>query len=54
MSRDTLTKRRYEVAFVAKLNDCVVETAETKTWIDAVKHNYLDLELGRELHETYN
>ena len=48
-------KRRYEAAFVAKLNDCEAESAETQTWIEfAVKCNYLDIEIGRELYGTYN
>ncbi len=48
-------KRRYEAAFVAKLNDCEAEAAETQVWIKfAVKSNYLDVELGRELYATYN
>jgi four helix bundle protein len=55
-------KRRYEPAFVAKLNDCVrgacrrqAEAAETQTWIEfAVKCNYLDVESGRELYAIYN
>ena len=48
-------KRRYEAAFVAKLNDCEDESAETKTWIEfAVKCDYLDVETGRELYGTYN
>jgi len=48
-------KRRYEAAFVAKLNDCEAEAAETQTWIEfAVKCNYLDVELGRELYRIYN
>ena len=48
-------KRRYEAAFVAKLSDCEAEAAETQTWIEfAVKCNYIDVELGRELHGTYN
>jgi four helix bundle protein len=37
-------KRRYEGAFVAKLNDCEAEAAETQTWIEfAVKCNYLEV-----------
>ncbi len=37
-------KRRYEAAFVAKLNDSEAEAAETQTWIEfAVKCNYLGL-----------
>ena len=48
-------KRRYEAAFVAKLNDSESEAAETQTWIEfAVKCNYLDLEKGHELYHTYN
>ncbi|MBD2365383.1 four helix bundle protein [Anabaena minutissima FACHB-250] len=48
-------KRRYEAAFVAKLNDCEAEAAETQTWIKfAVKCNYLDVEIGREVYGTYN
>jgi len=48
-------KRRYEAAFVAKLNDCEAESAETQTWVEfAVKCNYMDVESGRELYGTYN
>ncbi len=48
-------KRRYEGAFIAKLSDCESEAAETQTWIEfAVKCNYLDVEIGRELYGTYN
>ncbi|MCC5654017.1 four helix bundle protein [Nostoc sp. XA013] len=48
-------KRRYEAAFVAKLNDCEAEAAETQTWIEfAVKCNYINVEIGRELYGTYN
>ncbi|MBD2212186.1 four helix bundle protein [Nostoc linckia FACHB-104] len=48
-------KRRYEAAFVAKLNDCEAEAAETQTWIEfAVKCGYLDVEIARELYGTYN
>ena len=47
-------KRRYE-AFVAKLNDCEAEAAETQVWITfAVKSTYLDSEPGRELYTLYN
>lgn len=48
-------KRRYEAAFVAELNDCEAEAAETQTWIEfAVKCNYINVEIGRELYGTYN
>ncbi|PSO54959.1 MAG: hypothetical protein BRC38_04270 [Cyanobacteria bacterium QH_6_48_35] len=47
-------KRRYEAAFIAKLNECESESAETQTWIEfAVKCNYINIEVGRELHQTY-
>lgn len=40
-------KRRYEAAFLAKLNDCESEAAETQTWIKlAVKCDYLDVQMG--------
>ncbi len=48
-------KRRYEAAFIAKLNDCEAEAAETQTWLKfAVKCDYLNVEIGRELYKTYN
>jgi four helix bundle protein len=48
-------KRRYEAAFIAKLNDCESEAAETQTWIEfAVKCNYLDVSTGREFDADYN
>lgn len=48
-------KRRYEAAFLAKLNDSEAEAAETQTWLKfAVKCNYLDVETARELYGTYN
>lgn len=55
-------KRRYQAAFVAKLNDCVpeggrslAEAAETQTWLKfAVKCQYLDVEQGKELYRIYN
>ena len=48
-------KRRYEAAFIAKLNDCESEAAETQTWIEfAVRCNYINTEAGRELYGNYN
>jgi four helix bundle protein len=48
-------KRRYEAAFVAKLNDCEAESAETQTWLElAVKCGYIEIEAGRKLYGTYN
>lgn len=48
-------KRRYQAAFIAKLNDSEAEAAETQIWIKfAVKSNYLDVEVGREIYANYN
>jgi four helix bundle protein len=48
-------KRRYRDAFVAKLNDCESEAAETQVWLKfAVKCEYLTVEQGRELYARYN
>lgn len=48
-------KRRYEAAFVSKLNDAESEAAETQVWIRfSVKCNYLSKESGQELYNTYN
>ncbi len=48
-------KRRYKAAFVAKLNDCESEAAETQVWLKfAVKCQYLTVEQGREFYGTYN
>jgi len=48
-------KRRYEAAFVSKLNDAESEAAETQTWLRfAVECGYLTPELGAELRQTYD
>lgn len=48
-------KRRYKAAFIAKLSDSEAEAAETQTWIEfAVKCNYMNVEIGRELYGIYN
>ena len=48
-------KRRYEAAFVLKLNDSEAEAAETQTWIEfAVACGYLDKKGARELYRSYN
>ena len=48
-------KRRYEAAFIAKLNDSESEAAETQTWLEfAAKCNYITIEKAQSLHETYN
>jgi len=48
-------KRRYKAAFIAKLNECKSEAAETQVWLKfAVKCSYLDINKGRELYGIYN
>lgn len=48
-------KRRYKAAFLAKLNDCEAEAAETQVWIQfAVECGYLEPDSGRALYNTYN
>lgn len=48
-------KRRYEAAFVAKLNDSEAEAAETQTWIEfAVDCEYVSKEEGRKLWKEYD
>jgi four helix bundle protein len=48
-------KRRYEAAFIAKLNDCEAEAAETQTWLDyAVECGYIDSFTGQEIYARYN
>lgn len=48
-------KRRYEAAFVSKLNDSEAEAAETQVWLEfSVKCNYLDAVVGCELYTTYD
>lgn len=48
-------RRRYEAAFVSKLNDAEAEAAETQTWIQfSMECQYLAHETGSELHQIYN
>jgi four helix bundle protein len=48
-------KRRYEAAFVSKLNDCEGEAAETQVWIQyAVECQYLDREAAVEFYSEYD
>src|SRR5207244_304805 len=47
-------KRRYEAAFVSKLNDCEGEAAETQTWIEfTVKCAYITRQQGLPLFQKY-
>ncbi len=48
-------KRRYEAAFISKLNDAEGEAAETQTWIQySVECGYLDKTAGRTLYKQYD
>ncbi len=48
-------KRRYEAAFVCKLNDCEGEAAETQTWIEfAVKCEYMSRDQGLVIYKQYD
>src|SRR5437870_6027275 len=48
-------KRRYQAAFVAKLNDAEAEAAETQVHIEiALRHNYLSTETFEELDDAYD
>ncbi len=48
-------KRRYEKAFVSKLNDAEAEAAETQVWLEyAVSCNYIAAEDARQLYRDYD
>lgn len=48
-------KRRYEAAFVSKMNDSEGEAAETQTWLEfAVRCGYINKEKGRVLFKEYD
>lgn len=48
-------KRRYQAAFVCKLNDAEAEAAETQTWLRfAMDCGYLSSEVGSELYLMYD
>ena|ERR1044072_4551492 len=48
-------KRRYEAAFISKLNDAEAEAAETQTWIEiAVRCEYLSRDCGKRLFTIYD
>jgi four helix bundle protein len=48
-------KRRYEAAFISKLNDAESEACETQVWLQfAESCNYLPPEVARELCQTYD
>ncbi len=48
-------RRRYKGSFLMRLNDAEAEAAETQVWLQfAVKSEYLDVEMGRQLYTQYN
>jgi four helix bundle protein len=48
-------KRRYEAAFVSKLNDAECEAAETQVWLEfAVKCEYVDRNKAKPLYQEYD
>ena len=48
-------RRRYEAAFVNKLNEAEGEAAETQVWIEyAVRCGYMSAKAGRDLHRLYD
>jgi four helix bundle protein len=48
-------RRRYKGSFLMRLNDAEAEAAETQVWLQfAMKSEYLDVEIGRELYTQYN
>jgi len=52
---ETWRKRRYEAAFVSKLNDAESEAAETQTWIRfAVECDYIAADVSSKLHDDYD
>jgi four helix bundle protein len=47
-------KRRYQAAFVSKLNDVEAEAAETQSWLEfAVACSYLASTVGEDLQQVY-
>ena len=48
-------KRRYQAAFVSKLNDAEAEAAETQVHVEiALRHNYLSQATFEELDDAYD
>jgi four helix bundle protein len=47
-------KRRYEAAFISKLNDVEAEAAETQTWLEfALACGYIKREVASDLSSAY-
>ena len=48
-------RRKYEAAFINKLNEAEGEAAETQVWLEySVKCGYMNRETGKELHAFYD
>ncbi len=48
------SKRRYEAAFISKLNDAEAEASETQTWIElSHRCSYIDKETAETLDRKY-
>lgn len=48
-------KRRYEAAFISKLNDAEAEAAETQTWLQfAVECKYVERTPAAQLYKEYD
>ncbi len=55
MIAEAWRRRKYEAAFVNKLNEAEGEAAETPVWVmHAVDCEYLTRSAGRELHRLYD
>lgn len=47
-------RRRYQLGFIAKLNQAEIEAATAQVWLElAVLCSHLDAERGQELHHDY-
>ncbi len=47
-------KRRYRLAFIAKLSDAESEATETQVWLEfAMRCNYIDISIANELNSAY-
>ena len=48
-------RRRYEKAFVNKLNESEAEAAETQVWLEySVKCDYIDRDAAKEINQLYD
>jgi four helix bundle protein len=54
MIAEAWARRRYQAAFVNKLNEALGEAMETQTWLDhALECDYINSEMYRELDATW-